>query len=274
VSRPVSRYRPSRRYYLLLLLAVVGVGVSAWSGIRWPAAWLAACGFTVSALALLALVLRPTVEIHESHLKLGRRRIAWSDIRALDRTGWNAPLVLRMTLAGEAGAYKLTLIYPGDLDACRSLLRHLRRYSREALLDGVPYPKFWGEASHSGPLSTGQTQSPGGKARLTPQRDAPLREKLRGEKLPGDGPPSEAPLGGAGARGLSPRESSATALPPGRIPLGQLPPARHRLLLPEDEAEVERLFQRLKAEGSLEQHGPIGQHGAGQRGDQRGPEEK
>jgi hypothetical protein len=255
VSRPVSRYRPSRRYYLLLLLAVVGVGVSAWSGIRWPAAWLAACGFAVSALALLALVLRPTVEIHESHLKLGRRMIAWSDIRSLDRTGWNAPLVLRMTLAGDAGAYKLTLIYPGDLDACRSLLRHLLRYSREAMLDGVPYPKFWGEASQS------QTQS--GKNRPAPQRETTSREAGPGNA------PRQSPT-----RESTPRESAGAALPPGRVPVGQLPAARHRLLLAEDEAEVERMFQRLKAEGSLEQHGPIGQHGPGQRGDQRGPEEK
>ena len=260
MSRPVSRYRPSRRYYLLLLLAVVGVGVSAWSGIRWPAAWLAACGFAVSTLALLALVLRPAVEIHESHLKLGRRMIAWSDIRALDRTGWNAPLVLRLTLAGEAGAYKLTLIYPGDLDACRSLLRHLRRYSREAMLDGVPYPKFWGEASH------GQTQS--GKSRPAPQREATPREAAAREAATGNAP-RQMP-----ARESTPRETSGAALPPGRMPVGQLPAARHRLLLPEDEAEVERMFQRLKAEGSLEQHGPIGQHGPGQRGDQRGPEEK
>jgi hypothetical protein len=217
VSRPVSRYRPSRRYYLLLLLALAGVTLSAWSGLRWPAAWLAAGGFGVSALAVLALVLRPAVEIHESHLKLGRRVIAWREIRRLDRTGWNVPLVLRLTLNGTTGPERLTIVYPGDLDACRSLLRHLRRYSREALLDGVPYPKFWGEAA-------------------------------------------------AQMRQLPPAQPSH--LPPG--PLGQIPPGRYPLLRPDDEAEVERMFQRLKAEGTLEQHGPIGQ----QRGEPRGPDEQ
>jgi len=32
-----------------------------------------------------------------------------------------------------------------------SLLRHLRRYSREALLDGVPYGQFWGEPPSAAP---------------------------------------------------------------------------------------------------------------------------
>jgi hypothetical protein len=220
VSRPVSRYRPSRRYYLLLALALTGTVLSVWSAMRWPAAWMAAGGFAVSALALLALVLQPTVEIHETHLKLGRRSIAWREIRRLDRTAWNVPLVLRLTLVnktvGKSGSERVTLIYPGDVDACRSVLRHLRRYSREALLDGVPYPKFWGDAATH------------------------LRQT----------PPERQPA-------------------PGPRAVGQLPPARYPLLRPDDEEEVERMFQRLKAEGTLEPHRPIGQ----QRGESRGPEE-
>ena len=129
-----------------------------------------------------------------------RRSIAWREIRRLDRTGWNAPLVLRLTLSGDHGPKNLVLIYPGDLDACSSLLRHLKRYSREALLDGVPYPKFWGEAS------------------------------------------------------ARPR---------------QLPPARYPVLRPEDEEEVERMFQRLKSEGSIEERGSVSRRGA-QRGPQNG----
>jgi hypothetical protein len=203
-----------------LVLALAGTAVSAWSGIRWPAAWFAAGGFGVSALAVLALVLRPVVEIHETHLKLGRRRIAWCDVQRLDRTGWNVPLVLSLTIAGKTGPERLTMVYPGDLDACRSLLRHLRRYSREALLDGVPYPKFWGEVA--------------ARTRQLPVRQAhPV-------------PSAEEP------------------------PLGQMAPGRYPLLRPDDEEEVERMFQRLKADGTLEPHGPIGQ----QRGEQRGPDEQ
>jgi hypothetical protein len=79
------------------------------------------------------------------------------------------------------------LIYPGDPDSSNSLLRHLRRFSREALIDGVPYRQFWGEA-----------------------------------------PPK-------------PKDRKQTAL------------QRYPLLLPEDEADIERMFQRLKTVGHIDQ---------------------
>jgi hypothetical protein len=80
------------------------------------------------------------------------------------------------------------LTYPGDLDSCNSLLRHLRRLSRDALIDGIPYRQYWGEVL-----------APGGE----------------------------------------------------RKPQSSLP--RYRILRPEDEAEVERLYQRLKTVGNLDQ---------------------
>jgi len=203
VSRPVARYRSSRRYLLLAIAAIAGSAFSIWTGLRWghtvwpgPAwlghvwsalPWVAAAGFGLTAAAILALVLRPAIEIHETHLKIGRRTIPWPDIRRLDQTGWNVPLVLQLTL-DRAGT--TLLIYPGDLDSSSSLLRHLRRYSRQALLDGVPYREFWGE--HPAAAATG---APGNK--------------------------------------------------PMRI-------SRYPLLRPEDEEEVERLFQRLKTAGRLD----------------------
>ena len=106
------------------------------------------------------------------------------DIRRLDRTGWVSPLIVRVTLFDDS---RFTLIYPGDLDSCNSLLRHLRRLSRDALIDGIPYRQYWGEA-------------------LAPGMDRK-----------------------------------------------QAPAARYRILRPEDEAEVERLYQRLKTVGNLDQ---------------------
>src|SRR5437879_2867157 len=93
-----------------------------------------------SALTHDSSSIRTAFDIHETHLQIGRRTISWADIRRLDQTGWNVPLVLQLTLE-HAGT--LFLIYPGDLDSSGSLLRHLRRYSRHALLDGVPYREFW-----------------------------------------------------------------------------------------------------------------------------------
>jgi hypothetical protein len=133
--------------------------------------------FFPTALFLFVLWRRPAVEIHETCLLIGRRRIPWADIRSLDRRGWPAFLIVRIGLVDRS---RLLLVYPGELDSANSLLRHLRRYSREALIDGKPYRQFWGEG------------------------------------LPG--------------------------VPESRA----LPSPSYQLLRPEDEAEVERLYQRLK----------------------------
>lgn len=135
----------------------------------------------MTGLAILAFALRPVIEISETHLSVGRRSVAWSDIRRIDQTGWNAPLAVYLTLADSR---RFLLVYPGDLDASTSLLRHLRRYSKEALLDGIPYRQFWGEVA-------------------------------------------------------SERKQIA-------------PPPRYRLLRPEDEEEVERMLQKLKAVGRID----------------------
>ena len=155
---------------------------SSWAGI--VLAFLPAVLFVLTASLLLLLAFRPPIEVHEGYLSIGRRAIPWMDIRRLDRTGWISPLVVRITLFDDS---RRVLLYPGDLDACNALLRHLRRSSRDALIDGVPYRQYWGEV-------------------------------------------------------LAPVVQSSQALPP-----------RYRILRPEDEAEVERLYQRLKTVGNLDQ---------------------
>ena len=91
---------------------------------------------------MLYLASRPAVEIYESHVKIGHTAIPWKHIRRLDRSA-NIPLMVRLTLADKT---RILVIYPGDPNSSSGLLRSLRRYSREALIDGVPYRQFWGEA--------------------------------------------------------------------------------------------------------------------------------
>jgi hypothetical protein len=129
------------------------------------------------------LALRPPIEIRDQFLVIGKRKIRWGDIQRVDRTGWISPLIVRLTLADKS---RVLLIYPGDLETSRSLLRHLRRHARQALIDGVPHRNYWGE----------------------------------------------------GAPGTAGRKS--------------LPAPRYPLLRDEDEAEVERLYQRLKTVGHLD----------------------
>ena len=115
---------------------------SAWNALRWAPSWIAATLFALSALTLAVVTIRPVIEIYETHLAIGPRTIPWRDVRGVDQTGWNTPLIVVLTLRGGE---RIHLLHAGDLDSSGSLLRHLRRFSREALLDGVPYREFWGE---------------------------------------------------------------------------------------------------------------------------------
>ncbi len=142
MSGPLARFTSSRVYVSLTLFAVCGALFSAWDALRWTPSWIAAGLFAASALVLAAVTIRPVIEVYETHLAIGRRTIPWRDIRRVDQTGWNTPLVVILTLYDRQ---RIHLLYPGDLDSSSSLLRHLRRFSREALLDGVPYREFWGE---------------------------------------------------------------------------------------------------------------------------------
>ncbi len=221
MNRPVARYRPSRRYILFALLAIAGTVLCAWTGLRWPSTWIAAGLFGVTAAALIALLSQPQIEIYETHLQLGRRIIPWRDIRRLDQTGWIAPLAVALTLSNDRRVF---LVYAGDLDSSTSLLRHLRRYSRQALLDGIPYRQAWGELDKTPELTKGED----------------LQKQL--EKI-------------ASGKATDPKTA--------REPERRNPP--HPLLRPEEEEEIERMFQRLKSVGRLDQRDQRDHRGSGDR---------
>lgn len=180
----MTTYSPSRHYLPAGWIALGLTAFSGWFATHWVPAAVAAGLFLASAAVLFFLASRPAIEVHESKLVVGRRAIPWAEIRRVDRTGWVSPLIVHLTLANAA---RVTLIYPGDLDSANSLLRQLRRSAKEALLDGVPHRRFWGDA---------------------------------------------APAAGAARRGAD--------------------SPRYPVLRPEDEAEVERLYQRLKTVGRLD----------------------
>jgi hypothetical protein len=183
VPAPIARYAVPRHYAWAGIAALVLSGFSAWLAWTYPPCWIAAGLFLLSAGAVFFLASRATVEVHESHVQIGGTAIPWKQIRRLDRSA-STPLVVRLTLADKS---RHLIIYPGEAETSSGLLRNLRRYAREALIDGVPYRQFWGEA-----------------------------------------------LTAAGAK-------------------KQLPAPRYPLMLPEDEADVERMFQRLKSVGHLDQ---------------------
>lgn len=179
----MTRYLPSRHYRYAAVAAIGLAAFSGYFGLNWAPAFIPSALFLLSAAALAFLGFQPAIELHEEHLAVGRRIIPWLEIRRLDRTGWVSPLLVQITLSDDT---RCLLIYPGDLDAANSLLRHLRRNSRLALIDGIPYRQFWGEPVVPEPERT------------------------------------------------------------------QRPSPRYQLLRPEDEAEVERLYQRLKTVGHID----------------------
>ncbi len=181
----MTRYLPAKHYLWFGIAAVVLAVLSGWVGVGFNLAYVPAGVFILTAAFLFTMAMRPAVEIHEGYVSIGKRVIPWMDIRRLDRTGWISPLIVRITLFDDS---RLVLVYPGNLDSCNSLLRHLRRLSRDALIDGIPYRQYWGEVL-----------APGGERK-------------------------------------------------------QPPPPRYRILRPEDEAEVERLYQRLKTVGNLDKN--------------------
>src|SRR5712692_1236513 len=179
----MMRYLPARHYLSFGVVAFALAAFSGWLGLGWAPAFFPCALFLLSGAVLLFLAFRPAIEIHPHHLAVGSRTIHWLDIRRVDRTGWVSPLlIVRLTLFDDS---RVALIYPGNLDSSQALLRHLRRASRDALIDGVPYRQYWGEMLSSSP-----------DAKVVP---------------------------------------------------------RYRLLRSEDEAEVERLYQRLKTVGNLDQ---------------------
>jgi hypothetical protein len=180
----MTRYLPARYYLWFGIAAIVLAGFTGWMGLAFRPSLIPAGLFLVTAAFLFLMALRPPIDIHEGYIAIGRRIIPWMDIRRLDCNGRSSPLIVRVTLFDDS---RLLIVYPGDLDSCNGLLRHMRRLSRDALIDGIPYRQYWGEVL-----------APGG-------------------------------------------------------PRSQSPPLRYRILRPEDEAEVERLYQRLKTVGNLDQ---------------------
>jgi hypothetical protein len=179
----MTRYLPSKQYQYAGVAAMVMALFCAIFAIEWPLAWIPSCVFASAGAMMLILAFLPAIEVHETHLAIGSKLIAWSDIVRLDRTGFVSPLVVYLTLTGDK---RVLVVYPGGLDSANTLLRHLRRMCREAMIDGIPYPQFWGETL-----------------------PAPAERK-------------------------------------------SLPSPKYQLLRPEDEAEVERLFHRLKTVGHLD----------------------
>jgi hypothetical protein len=179
----MTRYVPARHYISFGIAALALAGFSTWLGLSlthgllFPAAL-----FLLTSIVLLALAFRPAIRVYDAHIEIGKRVIPWQDIQRVDRTGWISPLVVRLTLFDDE---TVTIIYPGEVDCCKHVLRTIRQMATAAMIDGIPYRQYWGEM-----LGMSETR--------------------------------------------------------------QIPPSRPRVLRPEDEEEVERLYFLLKTVGHID----------------------
>lgn len=179
----MTRYTPARHYISFGAISLALAAFSAWLGFTLSRGLLFPAGlFFLTSLLLLALAFRPAIRVCDAHIEIGKRVIPWQDIQRVDRTGWISPLVVRLTLFDEE---TVTIVYPGEVDCCKHVLRTLRQMSTSAMIDGIPYRQYWGEM-----------------------------------------------LGMSDHR--------------------ELPAPRHRVLRPEDEEEVERLYFLLKTVGHID----------------------
>jgi hypothetical protein len=138
----MSRYVPARHYISFGIVALALAGFSGWLGLQWTPAFCPALLFFFTGALLIALALRPAIKVFDSHLEVGKRVIPWHDIRRVDRTGWISPLVARLTLFDDE---VVMLVYPGEVDCCKHLLRTLRQMASNAMIDGIPHRQYWGE---------------------------------------------------------------------------------------------------------------------------------
>lgn len=241
VTNPVARYTSSRWYSPLALFAFGCALAAGWMAPRWPAeavpaGFVVAIGvvlvFAILAIGFAALALRPAIEIHETHLLIGRgvngrRAIPWGEIRRVDQGHWQTHGQTRWQIRWNVLAVYLTLdggrrllvIHAGSADSGCSLLRHLRRYAREALLDGIPYRQFWGQGT-SERIRSEDVRSESVRPESVNSERTPSRSRLEDSEPLGD--------------------------------TGHAAPPRYPFLLPEDEAEIDHMFERLKAAGRLE----------------------
>jgi hypothetical protein len=136
------RYLPSAAYTRLSLAGgVLSILCGFWARF-WLPALIPAVLFAAAALLLAYMVTRPPIEVHDSHLQVGRHVIPWESVSHVDEPRSIVPLVLPLILNSER---RFTLVYTGGRESGRKLLHQIRRHARFALIHGLPYRQFWDE---------------------------------------------------------------------------------------------------------------------------------
>jgi len=195
----VETFLPSRLYARTGWFTAAGSAGLAFLGFRSPVFLILGAVAALSAVILLWLSSRPSIQVGETQFNIGERAIAWREVKEVNRIRIVSPLILRIKLTNSR---KKTLIYPGEVGRIEQLIHLLRKNSHLATFDGVAYRDYWTWSSMASGLS--------------------------GKK------------------------------PAGTVPAGQRQAPKTvmdqpvRMMTSAEEDEIERMYQKLKAVGSLD----------------------
>lgn len=228
MSRPVALYCRSSRFAWLAVLAGLGTLLSVFLGQNLLLSVLTCTFFAFPMVLLAFLAWQPEVQVYDTHLVIGHRTIPWAEIIKVDHLNWTVPLVVRLTL--RQGKHSL-ILYPGDYADGVALLEQIRRMSPNALLDGIPYDEFWAEMdAAAGEETATQALAAATKDdRLPEHNQSPNNDRSQSDNQ-------------------SPNKPQAKEVSQANAPSA----APFHLLSPEDEREVELLYQRLKSSGHID----------------------
>ncbi len=136
------RYLPAALYlrlgFVLACVAILAAILARFSFLALPVMAISA----LAAVAILYVTLRGPVEIHDSHLQVGRKVIPWEAVSHVWSPSLQTPLLLPLTLNSERS---YVLVYPGSRESGQKLLHQVRRHARFALIDGLPFRQYWDE---------------------------------------------------------------------------------------------------------------------------------
>jgi hypothetical protein len=131
-------YRPWRLYAVCAWVALAGTLVSAVFGFFSSFAFIPAILLAITTVFLSWLTLRPPISVYASQLNIGKRAIAWQEIRSISQT-MTSPLILKFRLTNNRTQ---VLVFPGDHDRIVNLATHIRNRSFLATFDGIPYQDY------------------------------------------------------------------------------------------------------------------------------------
>ena len=118
--------------------ATAGALISAGCGWFAPLAYIPGGLLAATAMLLFWLAARPTISLYPSQMNIGRRAIAWQEVRAI-RQAFGSPLILRIRLTNNR---RSLIFYPGEPQQILTLVAHIRSRASRATFNGVPFDDY------------------------------------------------------------------------------------------------------------------------------------